>query len=144
MTPEWVLDASVALSWVVPSQATEAGDALLQRAGELKFVAPRHFSLEILSGLLKAERRDRATEAETAASLSLIEGLTITFEDHFGEARLQSASTLARTHALSIYDGLYLDVALRRRALVASRDKRLLEAARNVRLDIYDALGVHA
>ena len=58
MSAAFVLDASVAIAWVLPSQASSAADALLKRVedGDEAVVPPPWF-LEVANSLLVAERR---------------------------------------------------------------------------------------
>ena len=44
--------------------------------------------------------------------------------------------TLARAYHLSVYDGAYLDVALRRTLPIASLDKRLLHTAVDLKITV--------
>ena len=140
MSDVFVLDACVALSWVLPWEATPRADDLLARVGELRFLAPAQFRLEVRSGLLKAERRGRSTEADSAVALALFASLPLDLEAAPDEARLNTAFVTARRHKLSIYDALYLDLALRTGTAIASRDERLLDAAKSVGVDVYNAL----
>ena len=49
--------------------------------------------------------------------------------------------TLARTHKLSSYDALYLDLAMRKGLPIATLDKSLLAAAKRSKVPILSAEG---
>lgn len=88
--------------------------------------APGLWWAELRNVLIMAERRSRITEPRTAAALAAVEALAIEL-DHTpnGEDTLR----LARRHRLSVYDALYLELALRKRAPLATLDRRLSLAA---------------
>ena len=56
---KYVLDASVALAWVIPRPLTQKALALRDdyRTAIHEFIAPSTFLAEIASGLTKAERQ---------------------------------------------------------------------------------------
>ena len=57
MNADFVVDASMAFAWVLPSQASHEADALLERikAGA-SGVVPMFWYLEVANGLLVADR----------------------------------------------------------------------------------------
>ena len=88
-------------------------------------VVPQHWHLEIRNALLSAERRGRLPSGmvdDHVETLSLLPILTDQDPD------LHRAIALARTHNLTIYDALYLELALRLSADMASHDDALVRA----------------
>lgn len=132
MTPI-VIDASVALSWVLPSQSTAASSALL--AGENAPNAPDVLRLEIRNALLKAERRGLLEAGDADAALNELDAL-IQFLPR--AADLNAVYRLGRAHGLSFFDACYLDCALSRHIPLASRDAALIAAAHRCRLKVED------
>ncbi len=78
------------------------------------------------NALLVAERRDRIAADEVNERLRALAALPIHTDD---EPHLDVALALARTHGLSIYDALYLELAQRRTAALATLDAALARAA---------------
>jgi predicted nucleic acid-binding protein len=132
-----VIDASVAASWLLASQATSTADALLAQGGE-SWIAPAIFPLEVRSLLLKLERRRLLTPQRTAEALEILEAIGVRAAPPDTLDDLDDVIALARACALSPYDALYLDLALHTGARLASRDGALLAAARAAGVEIED------
>ena len=130
MNADFVVDASMAFAWVLPSQASPAANALLERikagAGG---VVPMFWYLEVANGLLVVDRRKVITGNQRQRSLERLAALRLTVDD--GEARnaFGRTSALAEQHGLSVYDAAYLELALRRNLPLATRDRALHSAA---------------
>ena len=130
MSEAFVLDASVAFAWVLPSQASSDADALLARveSGATPIV-PSLWFLEVANGLLAAQRRKLLTALERRQALEQLSRLSLTVEEDAGSAVFGRISVLAEERRLSVYDAVYLDIALRRRLPLASRDRTLVAAS---------------
>ena len=87
---------------------------------------PQLWHLETRNSLLTAERRGRLSSEEVKERLDALKGLPIVTDE---QPDLQSAFDLARTHELSLYDALYLDLAKREGATLATLDRALGRAA---------------
>ena len=59
----FIVDSSVALSWCFEDEHTAATHALLERIAEAGALAPQHWPLEVLNGLMMGERRKRIDAA---------------------------------------------------------------------------------
>jgi len=81
--------------------------------------------------LLVAERRHRITADTGAALLDLLGGLDIETDDDPSRAQ-GPVLELARRYGLTAYDATYLDLAVRRRLPLATRDAALIRAARTL------------
>lgn len=129
MKPEFVLDASVTFAWLFSSQADAATEALLDRLRGGAALAPQIWPLEVANVLLVAERRKRIEPAQSARFVTLLQALPIELDPTTGHHATRGALALARAHALSSYDAVYLDLALREGLPLASRDQALVAAA---------------
>ena len=130
MNADFVVDASMAFAWVLPSQASTEADALLERVeAGAGAVVPMFWYLEVANGLLVADRRKVITGHQRQRSLERLATLTLTVDD--GEARnsFGRTSALAEQHGLSVYDAAYLELALRRNLPLGTRDRALRSAA---------------
>jgi len=134
---DFAIDASIALAWVHPGQATTASDDLLRQAMEgATIFAPSFWFLETANALLVLERRRKLTRSERRAAADLLQGLKIVGDDEWPRRAMGEISDLALAHSLSAYDACYLELALRRRIPLASRDNALRTAARRRRIPL--------
>ncbi len=133
-----VIDASVAASWYLASQASASATALYRRAEDEVFVAPIYFSVEMRNVLLLGERRGALMPGQMEAILVKL-GLIVDCDvgDMVDEA--ERAVPIARRTRLKLYDAIYLEKAIREGRPLASRDRQLIEAAMAVGVDVYDA-----
>ena len=126
-----VLDASVTLAWSFDDEQNSYADGMLTRltSGQATAAAPPIWPAEVVNGLLIAERRGRHTADQTTRLVADISQLPVAVETG-GLALLGPAVlTLARAHNLSIYDAIYLELALRLGLPLATVDTRLSRAA---------------
>ena len=123
---DFVLDASVTLTWFLDDE--QAPQADVARAGLIKDRAfvPHLWHLEVRNGLIMAERRGRLSANRMIECLEALKWLPIQTDS---ETVLETVVTLARTHSLSCYDAVYLELAKRRDAALASLDGALTRAA---------------
>jgi predicted nucleic acid-binding protein len=129
---EFVLDASVALSWCFsddPSENTPYSRAILEYLAEADAVVPEIWPFEIANGIFVAyNRRKRITEAAISDYIQLLGSLPIRVvrAEWLRNVALES---LARKHNLAAYDVAYLDLALREKLPLATSDQELIKAA---------------
>ncbi len=134
-----VIDASVALAWCFPDEASEYAEAVLVTLDERTVMVPAIWSVEITNALVIGERRKRIRQPEMRRFGELLKALNI-FEDRQPFAdMLSNVLPLAREHKLSAYDAAYLDVAVRHATPLATLDKGLQEAARATGIGIFEA-----
>ena len=125
-----VLDASMALSWLLPDEssgATLAVQAELARAEGVWVAA--HWRLEVANSLCMAERNKRLDAAGIAQAVSLFTQLPVLVDPETDEHASAETLSLARQHTLSVYDAAYLELALRRGATLATLDGPLRAVA---------------
>ena len=129
MLKEFVLDASITLSWAFPNElssaATIAGALLEDHFGHALVTVLWWF--EVRNGLIANERRGRINETGTARFLNALRGLSITLVPERDE---QGLLRLARSYRLTAYDAAYIAVAKARNIPLATLDRALAEAAK--------------
>lgn len=119
-----VLDASALAAFFLPD---ETGPDLERLAGAFAdFRAPWLIWAEIRNILIMLERRGRLPKGFADEALAAIEGLAIALDT---APAGPDVMRLARAHGLSIYDALYLELALRLGAPLATMDAALARAA---------------
>jgi predicted nucleic acid-binding protein len=127
----WIIDSSVGFAWIHPSQATAETNALLDRieAGAT-VVIPGLWFAEIANSLLVLQRRKKLTSSERKTALETLSNLNFTVDEESGKAAFGKTSELAEEYDLTVYDATYLELALRRKLPLASRDTALAGAAK--------------
>ena len=101
-------------------------DATLGKVTEIGGVAPVLWWVEVRNALVMAERKGRLTQEDTAAAVRAIDALAV----HLDQAPdSDSLLRLARTHGLTAYDALYLELSIRQQRPLATLDRRLGAAA---------------
>lgn len=118
-----VVDASVVLSWFLPEALTRA--ALPWRhAGQL--LAPDFLLIEGANVFWKSVQRGTLTEAEAVRQMALFQSVPIELAP--AQALLADAYRLAITYGRSLYDCLYLALALQQDCPLVTGDRRLFNA----------------
>jgi predicted nucleic acid-binding protein len=137
MNASWVIDSSVGFAWIHPSQATDATNRLLDdvEAGATITVPVLWFS-EIANSLLVLQRRKKLTGTERKIALETLLKLTFAVDEEAVKTAFGKTSELAEQYNLSVYDATYLELAIRRRLPLASRDDALNDAAKKAGVGI--------
>ena len=125
-----VIDSSATLGLTLldESSTTAEAAAVAMRNGAQVF-APAHWCIEVANGILMAERRKRLTPADAGAALNYVRRLPVTIDDETINHAFAEISALARLHGLTAYDAAYLELAIRRRAALATLDGDLRRVA---------------
>ena len=127
---EWVLDSSLALSWVLPEEYSGRADAFLsKRSSEDTFWVPALWWYEVSNALLMAQKRNRITEADRIQMVALYALLPIQTDIPFYLEAVGRLQELALAYSLTAYDAAYLELALRKGLAIATFDQRLTQAA---------------
>jgi predicted nucleic acid-binding protein len=138
MTTEgFVLDCSVALAWCFPDKHAPYPQSVLDSIATTSAAVPSLWHLEIANALLVGERRKRCTESDVTTWLGFLGALPIQTDAETSFHACSSTLTLARTYNLSVYDGSYLELAIRRGLPLAALDGKLKVAALTVGVVLY-------
>lgn len=130
----FVLDCSVAISWLMPDEKNGFSLYVLDQVAEKGAIVPSIWHLEIGNVLLVAERRARITLEQRRSALYTLDELPIIVDALTPYHAWQETIELAESYDLSLYDASYLELALRMNIPIATFDKQLKHAAhkRNV------------
>lgn len=120
-----VVDASAVAGWLLPDE--EGPDLAALVAAHAAFAAPWLLWAELRNILIVTERRGRLPLGLADQMIEAVEGLGIVLDTAPSNAGVLA---LSRRHGLTVYDALYLDLALRRGAVLATLDAKLAQAAR--------------
>ena len=138
----FVLDASVALLWLVPETNPAGVDYAATTLRALKgsqAVVPSLLALEIANVVVKVESRGIVTEADAQRFIALLGRLNIVTDQATAAHALGDTLNLARRFKLSAYDAAYLELALRTGLPLATRDADLTPAATTASVAFFGA-----
>ena len=116
----FVLDASVAVGWVVARQATAYSRDMRRRARREPYHAPALWRLEVVNALRSLERRRAISPEAAAAATDILDRMQPNI--HEATMPLVDLLRLARKFDLSSYDANYLALALELRMPIACSD----------------------
>lgn len=119
-----VVDASVAMKWFVPEVHSAASAMWLDHGHDL--LAPDLIFPEVGSILWKKVGRKELTAAEARRVLRAFERVGVRSQP--SRELLQSALEIALGLGRTVYDGMYLSLAVHRDVAVVTADRKLYEA----------------
>lgn len=139
MTPDLVIDASVAGGWLFGDEVSAYADAVLVAVADGGAMAPGLWPYEVANMLALAERRGRMTADEVSRAARWLEALQVRVEPAHPLRTIPGLTATAREHGLSAYDAAYLDLAVRTRSRLATLDGALRQAAARAGIDAFEA-----
>ena len=132
----FVLDCSATMAWLFPDEATEATERLRDSLVEDRAFVPSLWPVEVANVLLAATRRGRIRVNEWPGICAHLDALPIEI-DPVSTSRVWGAVLeLANRHGLSVYDAMYLELAVRTRMPLATLDRALATAGRAAGVDV--------
>lgn len=127
----FVVDTSVAITWLLQDEKTAASEALLDRlvhGGETAAAPPLLF-YELANAMAMAVKRGRIDQSTKRGLLDFFGLLPIEADETCTRLALTSTQLVAEKHGLTLYDASYLELALRRGLPMATNDTALIRAA---------------
>ncbi len=125
----FVLDCSVAVSWLFEDEARTDTDALQPMLADEGGCVPALWLLEVANVLMQAERRGRIDAPGADERLDLLESLPLLVDTEHSASVNRQVVRLARAYRLTSYDAAYLELALRKGLPLATLDKAMRAAA---------------
>lgn len=135
----FVLDASVALAWVIDGERNAYTEAALDRLRDGGAVAPTIWLLEVANGLLMGERRGRVTSAQVLGAVAMLAPLPIRIASMDSAIAWGPVLASGRANGLTAYDATYLELAAREGLPLATQDARLIAAAQRMGIPLVPA-----
>jgi predicted nucleic acid-binding protein len=129
-----VLDASLTIAWYFEDQRNSETDAALDRIVAEGALVPSLWRIEVANALQMALRRKRIDQRYCDHALGQLEALPIEIDPETSLHVWSSGVALADQHGLTLYDAVYLELAIRRELPLATLDNALIEAGRRVGL----------
>jgi uncharacterized protein (TIGR03382 family) len=138
VTDAFIADASVAIGWVHPAQATKETDAMLEAIADgATLEVPALWPLEVANALAVLVRRRKLTDDERRAGLGWLSGLRMRIDDEAAALAFSTLSELADLYRLSVYDATYLELAQRRGLKFGCKDGPLRQAAKRLGVQLW-------
>lgn len=112
MTDAILVDANVAVKWVLEEELSDRATALLADAiaARRRIVCPPHMPSEVVNAIYRRARRGDLTDAEVDEAVRTFEAFDLT--SHGPPELYGRALAAARAHRLpTIYDSLYVALA---------------------------------
>jgi predicted nucleic acid-binding protein len=128
---KWVLDASVAIKWAMPTAQeplTDQSLRLLKRYvdGEVAFLVPDVFWAEIGNVLWKGARQRRWSQDEAESVAADMQARDFTTVPSL--ILLPEALRIAFAHDRAVYDSLYVALSVQSKSELITADERLANA----------------
>jgi predicted nucleic acid-binding protein len=130
-----VLDAFFVLRYVLHTQAPRPHPAGLTMLKNADLLVPLLWNAEVANALVQAERRAAAPPARIGAALTVINALNPVVDAQ--PVDVTRNLEIARAYGLSAYDALYFELALRRKAALATYDENMIAAAPRAGIRLY-------
>ncbi len=130
-----VLDASFVLRYVLHTDAPRPHPGGLALLRDCELIVPALWNAEVANALVQAERRAAVPAQRIGAALAAILALDPTVDAQ--PVDVARNLECARAHGLSAYDSLYIELALRRRAALATCDAAMQAAAPRAGIRLY-------
>jgi predicted nucleic acid-binding protein len=128
-----IIDASALVAYLLEESEFEEIKDLLSGGAD----SPTLLVMEASNAILEASKDERISREDANKAievmLSLI-GSNINIHDEAG--LVQSAFSIAVDHGLTTYDSVYLSLAKKLDGSLASRDRKQIEAARTLGIEI--------
>jgi predicted nucleic acid-binding protein len=126
-----VVDASVAVKWCMPAPEEELVPEAVEllasyRSGETRFLVPDLFWVEVANALWKAVRREKISKEFAQAALTSVTDLPIPTISSFD--LMPQTLRLAIDNGRTVYDSLYLALAVQAKTELITADERLANA----------------
>lgn len=128
-----VIDASTFIAVILKEKDTAHAYNFYREAtlALTPMVAPALFWYEVCNTLVVSLRRKRISSSEYQHYLKLANTTMIQRDT---DADMHTITTLAQEHQLSVYDAAYLELALRKKAHLATLDAALANTAKHKKL----------
>jgi predicted nucleic acid-binding protein len=132
-----IIDSSIVIANTLPDESNHYADQVLLMLAEdkLQAIVPAVFYLECTNVLLMAERSKRINRSQRIEYLDMIAQLPVDVDHIAANAEsINTISSIAEEYNLTSYDAAYLELAKRKNNPLATLDKKLQQAAEQLRL----------
>ena len=132
----FVLDCSVTMAWIFPDEATEATQRLRESLIEGRALVPCLWPIEVGNVILVATRRGRIGLEEWPRIRKFLDALPIEIDPVSAATTMGASLDLGHRYGLSLYDAMYLELAVRMRMPLATLDRALVAAGKAAGVEV--------
>ena len=131
-----VLDCSIAVSWLFEDEASESTDQIMITVKDKGAYVPNLWHLEVVNVLIQASKQNRLDYTSIPARLDILSRLPIKTDLEMHTRAFSDTLYLAEERRLTSYDAAYLELAFRRKLILATKDKALKKAAEHLEIPL--------
>ena len=125
---QWIVDASLTLGWYLKDEDDRTYNLdVLAGLKTNEALVPCLWTYEVANGLVMAHRRKRLAESDITTILQSLKTLPISVDPPDADGVLQ-LPVLALKYQLTAYDAAYLEMALRLKLPIATKDAAITRA----------------
>lgn len=127
-----IVDNSVVVAWLYPGQATQYTERLLERSGSSTLHASFIWPAEFANAASVMVKRGILTDELGAEMIRMVDAFDLVVDRT--PADLRQIYQISRRYGLSAYDASYLELAIRLKLPLATRDAALKKASQTLDL----------
>ena len=127
-----IVDNSVVMAWLYPGQATAYTERLLERSGSSTLHASFIWPAEFANAASVMVKRGILTDELGAEMIRMVDAFDLVVDRT--PADLRQIYQISRSYGLSAYDASYLELAIRLKLPLATRDAALKKASQTLDL----------
>ena len=127
-----IVDNSVVVAWLYPGQATQYTERLLERSGSSTLHASFIWPAEFANAASVMVKRGILTDELGAEMIRMVDAFDLVVDRT--PADLRQIYQISRRYGLSAYDASYLELAIRLKLPLATRDATLKKASQTLDL----------
>lgn len=135
---KFILDCSVTMAWCFEDEVNDyTENVLTYLKNQYMATVPPIWKLEVANVLLLAERKKRINSRVAHNFKNALTALPIHTDVSANDRVFDTVYELARELRLTIYDGAYLELALRTQLPLATLDTALINAAKKINIALF-------
>ena len=133
-----ILDCSVAASSFLSEENANLANKLYSEMEKgLTIWVPSIWWYELNNVLIVALKHKRITELQVMDIIALFQSMPIFIDDNFSLDVFKTIHSFGKKYNLSAYDSAYLELAIRKKAALASLDEKLVSSAKKEKVVLY-------
>lgn len=133
---DFVLDCSVTMAWLFEDENTSSTENILNLLESTQAIVPSIWPLEVANVLLIAVKKKRVTPTQASSFIDALTALPIHIDESTSTRAMHSIFTLATQENLTIYDAAYLELAVREKIPLATKDLDLIKACKLLNIKV--------
>jgi predicted nucleic acid-binding protein len=133
----YVLDCSFCAALFIPDENSELVVQSFENIKDHdKIYIPTLWWYEISNVLTLSVKRNRLKHYEVVNIIKLFEDYNLEIDSTFGREYSERIFELSQLYHLTAYDTIYLELSIRKDAILATLDKQLIDAAKKVGITV--------